>query len=169
MAETDDTLRWLLAQLPADELHERHAAIEEEIKALIRTRNVLQMAIEARNLAAKIGSDGPAAVPAGGYRPGSTEAVRQVLADAPYRTLTVQELMRALEERDWLPVAQDPRKAVGATLSRMVHRTKELEPMGRARYRLREAAYPLGNGSRETVSNRLFTGSADGEAESDDV
>lgn len=175
MSSHDDTLNWLLDRLPADELIERYNRVDASIRDLIRTRNILQMAIEARNQAYRLGAGDDAGdivrAPLAGDRPGSTDAIRRILMDAPYRTLTVQEIMRELNERGWMPVAKDPRKAVGATLSRMVHRTEELEPMGRARYRLREAIEPSAgtsaNGSQATAGQPTLLGSAGGEAASD--
>jgi hypothetical protein len=164
----NDTLSWLLEKLPEEELRARHAEVEEQIQELIRTRHVLQLAIEARNLAVRGGGNGAQPVDTLGYRPGTTEAIRLVLADAPYRTLTTSQIMDALGERDWLPVdVQDTRKAVGATISRMVKRTGELESVGRARYRLREKGEAVkATAPKATAGNRLFSGSADGEAES---
>lgn len=138
------------------------------------------MTIDARNQAVRVGTNGaPPMAFYGGGRPGTTDAIRAVLLDAPQRTMTTKEIMQELDERDWLPEAKDARKAVGATISRMVNRTRELEPAGRARYRLREArerepdnvtralmGAAVGSVPKATVSNRLFTGSADGDAES---
>jgi hypothetical protein len=175
----DDTLNWLLAQLPSEEeLRERIDELGKQISVLAGQQAALQGALSARELAVAARSrleTGAAperlAAPdaaTNGSRPGIGEAVRLVLQDAPDRTMSVKDLMQVLETRGWLPIAKDPRKAVGATLSRMAHRTHELEYVERATYRLRrDPAVGRRIGSQETVSNRLFIGSADGEAESE--
>lgn len=179
MNESQDTLRWLLTQLPGPELRQRLQTVEAEIALLSKARNALRMAIDARDLAAEIGgeshspsaADPPRELARNGRRPGTRAALRAVLMRAPNRTMRTSEIMTELAAHGWLPETSDPRKAVGAALSTMVHKTKELEYLDRATYRLRDGsesgepspAFDEGK-PKETDGNRLFIGSAVGEA-----
>jgi hypothetical protein len=159
MPETD-TLSWLLDQLPETELKRRLEQVDAEITARIGVRDVLRTALRAREMAAEAqrrpnvpgaqfneqlsalaesASKAAEAVfrTSNGSQPSGTEAIRILLSEAPQHTMTAQEIMEGLELRGWLPRSKNPRKAVGATLSRMVHRSEELEHVGFATYRLK--------------------------------
>jgi hypothetical protein len=180
MTWTQDTLRWLLSRLPERELREKLQTVEAEMAQLARARNALRMAIDARELAAEIGGEAlgpstpaepPRELARNGRRPGTRAALRAVLMRAPNRTMSTSDIMRELEANGWLPQTSDPRKAVGAALSTMVHKTKELEYLERATYRLRDGtesdspSSDVSEGeSEETDGNRLFIGPAVGEA-----
>jgi hypothetical protein len=174
---TDEPLRWLRGQLPERELDERIAALDREIAALARARDALKVARNALNMAAEAGgftflpAQREPSPTANGYRPTTATALRTVFAAAPDQTLTVTQVMQALEDRGWLPDSEDPRKLVQAGISSLVHRSGDLEPTGaRATYRLvkRKLDPPTeADGSQGTTSNRLFIGSVSGEADSE--
>lgn len=114
----------------------------------------------------------PSGTNGNGHRPGTREAIRTVFQDSDTGVLTITQVMHELAERGWLPEGDGPRKLVSSAISSLVSRTHELEPAGpRATYRLvkEKSDPPTTNGSLATVSNRLFLGSADGEAASEDV
>lgn len=179
---TEDVLDWVMTRLPEDQLTKHLEAVETKMLTLSRTRDVLRIALNARRLAAEVNAK-PGAKPSiasveepsatNGHRPGTREAIRTVFHDSESGVLTVSQVMQELAARGWLPEHEDPRKLVSSSISSLVARTRELEPAGqRATYRLvKKKLDPLAsaNGSTATASNRLFSGSADGEAASEDV
>lgn len=153
-----DNLNWLIGQLPTeDELQTRISELDSQIRVLAGQQAALQAALQARRIAAQalglsqsdlepdsmlvvdtnaLLQENGNGVASGKHRPALTRSILTLLADAPDQTMTATEIMAALAERDLLPNAKDPRKAVGATLSRMVNRTGDLQHTGFALYRL---------------------------------
>lgn len=183
----EDSLEWLteLADLiPEGELDRRIDEIEAKLLRWGRVREALRQMKTARLLAVEAVGRRPAADPAepiepqlspdqsNGDRPNTRDAVRAIFRDAGDVMLTMNQIMAELKARDWLPEGDDPRRLVNAAISGMIHRNHELETVARGVYRpVREDIDPLPlvegeSGSGETASNRLFLGSADGEAES---
>jgi hypothetical protein len=163
MSNDEDTRSWIESVLPESEIVDRISYLETRASEFSREAEALRLILQGRRLIV----DGPPRVRAvesvkaygGGVarpmrddvtesnsattsRPSTSQAVLQVLSEAPGNAMSAKEIMRALEIRDWLPAAKEPRKALGATLSRLTERTGQLERIGRAVYRMRLEPVP---------------------------
>jgi hypothetical protein len=178
----EDNLEWLASLIPGEELDRRISEIDDQMADLAMQREVLRTALHARNRAVAARSHEPHPTMQFGPnsngkngRPSLRNALREIFNDSETGTLKKAEIIEAMIQRDWLPETDDPGKLVGSVISAMVKRTHELEPTGEvATYRLApntdrlRPRVPRGR-SRVTgpVSNRPFTGAADGKAESE--
>lgn len=152
---------WLTEMPTQDEILLRIQTYERAIAQYRQKVNALRMMLQARRMLEGQEADlswlftqtlFKAARPAdrdptqAEQRPGTSAAVLQVLASDPMRAWGAKEIFEALQTRGWLPDSQEPRKALGATLSRLTERTKQIDRVGRGLYRLSaESARTLTN------------------------
>jgi hypothetical protein len=77
-------------------------------------------------------------------RPGITEAILRVMETDPDREWRSSEIYESLSRNGWVPESANPRKTMGATLSRMAHKTRQIE-----KPRLDEAIYKIAKSKRK--------------------
>jgi hypothetical protein len=126
--------------------------IDEQISHLARQREAWRMMIEARRMltAAPDTTKPPGkVVKLDTHRPpGIKQAILLVMNDEPDREWSAAEIYERLQMRGWTPGARNPRQTMGASLSRMAHRSREIEKVGDATYKLRGRDKAARYGSR---------------------